>query len=73
MFFSSKARIQDRQRHPHSVAKSYVEHVSFTLSDQVNGPFSFELDSIGVQVDHSHKEESAYEEYEIYRGMAAKG
>ncbi|KAA0188707.1 Complex i intermediate-associated protein mitochondrial [Fasciolopsis buskii] len=41
-----------------------VRLLSFSLMDQIDGPFSLELDYIALYVDPDHKEKFAYEVYD---------
>nr|XP_022920094.1 complex I intermediate-associated protein 30, mitochondrial [Onthophagus taurus] len=60
-FLSSKGRIQDRQ---FPLATDKVTNFSISLGDKVNGPFSLEIQYIGVEFDPDHREEFAYELYQ---------
>ncbi|CAL8096520.1 unnamed protein product [Calicophoron daubneyi] len=44
--------------------KDKVRLISFTLMDDIDGPFSLELDYIALYVDQDHHEEFAYEQYD---------
>ncbi|KAA3676850.1 uncharacterized protein DEA37_0014571 [Paragonimus westermani] len=48
----------------HKLNKHNVRMLSFTLMDDVDGPFSLELDYIGLYLDPDHKEQFAYEQYD---------
>lgn len=56
-----KGRIQDSQDR---VNLNNVHSISFTVSDGIDGPFSLEIDYIGVLYDENFTEEFAYEMYE---------
>ncbi|XP_014291215.2 complex I intermediate-associated protein 30, mitochondrial [Halyomorpha halys] len=67
-FFSNKGRIQDIQS---PIELDRVTHFGITAGDKINGPFSLEIDYIGVIYDPSHKEEFAYEMYQLPQNIAA--
>lgn len=67
-FFSSKGRIQDIQG---AIQLDRVTNFGITAADKVNGPFSLEIDYIGLMYDPSHTEESAYEMYETPKNIVA--
>ncbi|XP_014216296.1 complex I intermediate-associated protein 30, mitochondrial [Copidosoma floridanum] len=58
--FAYKGRVQVTHK---PVPKELISSVSFTLADNITGPFKLEIDYIGVQYDPNHEEESAYETY----------
>ncbi|KAK0087128.1 hypothetical protein PV325_001737 [Microctonus aethiopoides] len=59
-FFSNRGRIQDRQFSPR---RNSVVGLGITAADGIAGPFSLEIDFIGVECDETFAEESAYELY----------
>ncbi|XP_073984676.1 complex I intermediate-associated protein 30 [Rhodnius prolixus] len=67
-FFSSKGRIQDIQER---VQLNKITHFGITASDKINGPFSLEIDYIGLEYDPLHMEEFAYEKYKLPKNIAA--
>lgn len=58
---ASKGRLQDKQS---PIPLDKVTNVGISLGDRINGPFSLELDYIGLEFDPSHQEEFAYEMYQ---------
>ena len=58
--FAYKGRIQAAGQ---AIDKHNISSISITISDKVTGPFRLEIDYIGVELDPSHLEESAYEDY----------
>ncbi|XP_046992168.1 complex I intermediate-associated protein 30, mitochondrial [Schistocerca americana] len=58
---ASKGRLQDKQC---PIPLDKVTNVGISLGDKINGPFSLELDYIGLEFDPSHTEEFAYEMYQ---------
>lgn len=67
-FFSSKGRIQDIQG-PMPLDK--ISNFGITAADKIDGPFSLEIDYIGVMYDPSHTEETAYEMYRVPKNIVA--
>lgn len=67
-FFSSKGRIQDRQR---PLDQELVSHFGITAADKTDGPFQLEIDYIALLYDPSQTEEFAYENYKLEKGIAA--
>nr|ACO15263.1 Probable complex I intermediate-associated protein 30, mitochondrial precursor [Caligus clemensi] len=65
--FTHRGSIQDKQNPlTESLRKAYK--LGITLKDQTDGPFSLEIDYIGVEFDNDDKqEESAYESYRLFR------
>lgn len=61
-YLGAKGRIQDRQE---PIYKDKVTFMGITIGDDVNGPFQLEIDYVGIYYDASHKEEFAYEMYEV--------
>ncbi|XP_063235588.1 complex I intermediate-associated protein 30, mitochondrial isoform X2 [Bacillus rossius redtenbacheri] len=66
-FLASKGRIQDKQC---PVPLNRISNVGISVGDKVNGPFSLEIDYIGVEFDPSHSEEFAYEMYRLPNHVA---
>ncbi|KAF5280870.1 hypothetical protein FQR65_LT03019 [Abscondita terminalis] len=60
-FFSSKGRVQDRQG---AIPLNRVASFGISVGDKINGPFSLEIDYIGLEFNPNHMEEFAYEMYE---------
>lgn len=58
--FTYKGRIQVWHKPP---PKDVINGFSFTLADNITGPFKLEIDYIGVEYDPSFIEENAYETY----------
>ncbi|CAH1402209.1 unnamed protein product [Nezara viridula] len=65
--FSSKGRIQDKQS---PIPLDNVTHFSIVAGDKINGPFSLEIDYVGLLFDPTHKEEFAYEMYQLPQNIA---
>lgn len=61
-YFQYKGALQDVQLPP---PLFMVSCVSITLTERVTGPFALEIDYIGLEQDHEHNEEHAYEAYAI--------
>ncbi len=59
--FGSKGRVQDKQG---SIPLARIASMNIAAG-RVDGPFSLELDWIGVECDHSFREEFAYETYQM--------
>ncbi|KAK0182239.1 hypothetical protein PV327_000398 [Microctonus hyperodae] len=59
-YFSNRGRIQDAQTAPR---RNSVVAISISAADGIAGPFSLEIDFIGVECDETFHEESAYELY----------
>ncbi|KAJ3648237.1 hypothetical protein Zmor_020056 [Zophobas morio] len=59
-FMSSKGRVQDRQ---YPIPLNKVTNFGISVGDKINGPFSLEIDYIGLEYDPNHTEEFAYEQY----------
>lgn len=68
--FTSKGRIQDKQS---PLPLDCVTHFSISAGDKINGPFSLEIDYIGMVYDPTHKEEFAYEMYQLPQNIAEIG
>ncbi|KAL1140169.1 hypothetical protein AAG570_000101 [Ranatra chinensis] len=66
-FFTSKGRVQDIQQ---KVPLDSVTHFGITAADKINGPFSLEIDYIGLEFDPTHTEEFAYEMYTLPKNIA---
>ncbi|XP_022191985.1 complex I intermediate-associated protein 30, mitochondrial [Nilaparvata lugens] len=66
-FLASKGKVQDLQSSP---PLDDISNVSLTMVDRIEGPFKLEIDYIGVELDPNHTEETAYEMYQLPRGMA---
>ncbi|KAL7062710.1 hypothetical protein AAHC03_0338 [Spirometra sp. Aus1] len=60
-YAANKGHVVDRQ---HRLPLTNVRMISFTLMDGVPGPFSFEIDYIGLYYDMFHRERFAYEQYD---------
>ncbi|KAL3872915.1 hypothetical protein ACJMK2_036090 [Sinanodonta woodiana] len=58
---SHKGRIQDKQ---FPIPQNNIRFLAFTLGDNIDGPFSLEIDYIGLVLDTNHDEEFAYEMYQ---------
>lgn len=67
-FYSSKGRIQDKQ---FALSTDRISSFSITLGDKVNGPFSLEIEYIGLEYDPYQRETFAYEMYELDGNYAA--
>lgn len=59
-FLSSKGRVQDKQE---PIPLDMIVNFGISAADKVTGPFSLEIDYVGVIYDPNHKEEFAYEMY----------
>ena len=57
---SKKGRLDDRV---HRVDQHKINSVVVTLMDNNNGPFSLEIENIGLELDENYREELAYELY----------
>ncbi|XP_026479784.1 complex I intermediate-associated protein 30, mitochondrial [Ctenocephalides felis] len=68
-FLTSKGRIQDKQ-YPIPLSRITALGISVSGIDGVGGPFSLELDYIGLEHDYRNKEEFAYEMYKTDRWIA---
>ncbi|CAG9764894.1 unnamed protein product [Ceutorhynchus assimilis] len=66
-FFASKGRIQDEQR---AIRLDMISAFGISAQDRHGGPFSLEIDYIGLEYDPRHVEEFAYEQYELENGLA---
>lgn len=62
-FLTAASRIQDKQDALENNLDR-VRNFSFTLADEVEGPFKLELDYIALVRDENHKEKYAYEMYQ---------
>lgn len=60
-FILRKGLIRTRQ---HKLPDHSVRLISFTLMDDVDGPFCLELDYIALYCDTNHREKFAYEQYD---------
>lgn len=60
-YAANKGHVVDRQHH---LPLTKVRMISFTLMDGIPGPFSLEIDYIGVYYDMFHTEGFAYEQYD---------
>lgn len=67
-FLASKGRVQDRQE---PIPLESIVNFSITAGDKVTGPFSLEIDYIGLLHDPNHTEEFAYEMYRTDEYIAA--
>jgi len=69
-FLSSKGRIQDKQ---YPINLTRITSLSFSVGAKgnQNGPFSLEVDYIGLEYDPNHVEEFAYEMYTMPKYMVA--
>lgn len=61
-FHTVYGRIMDRQ---YPITQTRISSFGIVLMDRIEGPFRLEIDFIGVYKDISHKEEFAYERYNI--------
>lgn len=59
-FFTSYGRIQDQQK---AISLDSISSFGITAADQIPGPFSLEIDYIGVLQDSAETENFAYELY----------
>jgi len=59
--FGSKGRVQDRQNR---ITLDRIAAVGLAAASP-DGPFSLEVDWIGVECDYNNPEEFAYEQYKI--------
>lgn len=60
--FSSKGRLQDNQV---PIVLHEITNFGISLADDVSGHFKLEIDYIGLEYDEFHKEEFAYESYDV--------
>ncbi|XP_011176188.1 complex I intermediate-associated protein 30, mitochondrial isoform X1 [Solenopsis invicta] len=60
--FSSKGRLQDNQN---PIDLFEVSNFGISLADDVSGHFRLEIDYIGLEFDKFHREEFAYESYNV--------
>uniref|UniRef100_A0A336N067 CSON010484 protein n=1 Tax=Culicoides sonorensis TaxID=179676 RepID=A0A336N067_CULSO len=69
-FLSSKGRIQDKQ---YPIALDKVTSLSFSVGAKgdSDGPFSLEIDYVGLEFDPNHVEEFAYEMYRMPKYLVA--
>ncbi|KAM7361047.1 complex I intermediate-associated protein 30 [Cochliomyia hominivorax] len=69
-FYSSKGRIQDRQQ---AIQLNRITHFGFSVAAKngMDGPFSLEIDYVGLEFDPTHREEFAYEMYQTSKYIAA--
>ncbi|XP_044747090.1 complex I intermediate-associated protein 30, mitochondrial [Coccinella septempunctata] len=67
-FLSSRGRIQDKQ---FAIDLSKISSFSITMADKVDGPFSLEIEYIGLENDPYHRESFAYEMYQLDGNIAA--
>ncbi|CAD7085308.1 unnamed protein product [Hermetia illucens] len=69
-FFASKGRVQDRQT---PIKLNRVTHFGISVGARGghDGPFSLEVDYIGLEFDPKHREEFAYEMYQMPKYMVA--
>lgn len=44
-----------------------ISSFGITLSDDIDGPFSLEIEYVGLEIDLGHDEECAYESYQTPR------
>ncbi|XP_049877481.1 complex I intermediate-associated protein 30, mitochondrial [Pectinophora gossypiella] len=56
----SKGRLQDKQT---AIRTDRVTHFGISCGDKIDGPFSLEIEYIGLEFDPTHNEEFAYEMY----------
>lgn len=59
-FLSNRGRVQDSQT---PVRLHMINHIGVTCGDDISGPFSLEIDYIGLERDQRFIEEFAYEMY----------
>ena len=62
-FLTATGRIQDKQDALDN-SLDRIRSFSFTLADEVEGPFKLELDYIALIRDENHTEKYAYEMYQ---------
>ncbi|RZC42020.1 complex I intermediate-associated protein 30, mitochondrial [Asbolus verrucosus] len=67
-FLSSKGRIQDKQ---YPIPLNKITSFGISAGDKVNGPFSLEIDYVGLEFDPNHTEEFAYEMYKAPKYIVA--
>jgi len=60
-FLSNSGRVQDKQA---PIILDRVKYLSLTLSDDAHGPFSLEIDYIGLMYDAYDRHEFFYEMYD---------
>ncbi|XP_071649718.1 complex I intermediate-associated protein 30, mitochondrial [Temnothorax longispinosus] len=60
--FSSKGRLQDAQI---PIELHEISNLGISLADDVSGHFRLEIDYIGLEYDEFHREEFAYESYDV--------
>ncbi|KAL0118184.1 hypothetical protein PUN28_009092 [Cardiocondyla obscurior] len=60
--FASKGRLQDMQM---PLTQHDISSFGITLADDLSGHFRLEIDYIGLEYDRFHKEEFAYESYDV--------
>ncbi|KAL5008466.1 hypothetical protein ScPMuIL_014047 [Solemya velum] len=60
-YLTSKGRIQDKQQ---AIHLTRVANFGVSIGDGVDGPFSLEIDYIGLVYDQNHTEQFAYEMYQ---------
>lgn len=63
LVFASKGRVQDSQT---EIVLHEVKTFGISLADDVTGHFRLEIDYIGLEYDEFHKEEFAYEMYDLH-------
>lgn len=63
-FLSSRGRVQDKQQ---KIPLNQITSIGISCGDDISGPFSLEIDFIGLHFDGNYKEEYAYEMYKVPR------
>lgn len=69
-FYASKGRVQDRQS---AIVLNRVTHLGFSVGARAghDGPFSLEINYVGLEFDPSHTEDFAYEMYRTDKYIVA--
>ncbi|KAF4527703.1 hypothetical protein B566_EDAN016370 [Ephemera danica] len=67
-FLASKGRVQDKQQ---EIPLNKIVNFGISAGDKISGPFSLEIDYIGLEYDPSHTETFAYEMYRTPKYIVA--